>query len=197
MFATFSRSSAGRMRQRMSLRFRSTAWFASLPSIHVNLCLVSATEHAPRRVHHRREVRHARAKLSLHVLLPAHCSRLPLCMITRGLSDDSNAALERRTRRPLRVAPAEDTIQRFRVERVEVREEVAEGPAWVRRFRRRVQERDSALFWWDIREERLVLLDGREFGLIGVSFRADEEECAGRGEEGVFDGGELRWCRTE
>ena len=149
MFATFSRSRAGRMRQRMSLRFRSTAWFASLPSIHVNLYLVSATEHAPRRVHHRREVRHARAKLPLHVLLPAHRSRLPqlsLCLVTWGLRDDANAALERRTRRPLRVAPAENTIRGCGVERAEVREKVTEGPAWVRRFRGRVQERDSTLF---------------------------------------------------
>ena len=87
-------------------------------------------------------------------------------MITRGLSDDSNAALERRTRRPLRVAPAEDTIQRFRVERVEVREEVAEGPARVGGCRGRVKERDGPLFWRYIREELLVLLDWRELGLV-------------------------------
>lgn len=169
MLATFSRSSAGRMRQRMSFRFRSTAWSASLPSVQISHRLILTTEHAPRRIHHRREVRHARAKLTLHILLPAHRSRLlqlSLCLLARCLRDNTNAALERRARRSLCVAPAEDPIRGCGVERAEVCEEVAEGPAGVGGRRGWVEERDGALFGRDVREELFVLLDWCELGLV-------------------------------
>ena len=113
MFAMRSRSSAGRMRQRMSFRLRSTAWSASLPEGPFRGTYAKGSKDVPDGVHHRREVRHARAKLTLHILLPAHRSRLlqlSLCLLARCLRNNANAALEWRACGPHCVAPAENPI---------------------------------------------------------------------------------------
>lgn len=63
------------MRHRMSWRLRSTAWSASLLAPISSTSQLSSPPHVPRRIHQRRQIRHARPKLALVVLLPPDDAR--------------------------------------------------------------------------------------------------------------------------
>lgn len=155
--------------------------------------------YAPRGVHHGREVCNARAQLPMYVLLPSHSARLLTrrgsgLARARALLHDPKATLPASRRRSVVVAPAQDAEPMrggvLGVQRAEVREEVAEGPARVGGYGRGVDEADGAFRWGNVCEKGRIVLDWGDRGLSGRG--TYQEERARRGVELGLDGGELR-----
>ncbi len=182
----------------MSLRFRSTAWSASLWTYGVKTSRGQITRrYVPCRIHHRGKVGDASTELTMDVLLPSYGTRFlgrgggP----ARALLHNSKATLPASGRARwgnVVIAPAKDAEAMrgvIGIKSAEVSEQITKGPARVGGHGGGVDEADGTLRRRNVGEEGWIVLDGAGCCLSGRG--TYKEKGAGRDMELGLDGGEL------